>query len=116
MNSSTRDRLESAAREAQNSLNARGRYATSTMDALSRRWHDDAEPMVDDLTDRALDVARQSARWMRDGSDRMRLQVVRASDRAVDYVRDQPVRSVLMGAAAGALLYAALRSLMQRSR
>ena len=108
----THDRLEAAAREAASSLNARGRYASAAIDKLALRGQDGAEPVADGLTGRALDVARR----VRDGSDHLRLEVSRASERAAGYVRDQPVRSMLMAMATGALLYAAVRMLGGRSR
>lgn len=78
-------------------------------------WRDEAAPVIDRLADRATQVVRNSADWMRDNSDRMRTEVARASDRSLSYVRDEPVRALLMAAAAGALVLALVRMLGRRS-
>jgi ElaB/YqjD/DUF883 family membrane-anchored ribosome-binding protein len=70
---------------------------------------------VDRVTDRAADLARQGSEWARDGGQRVRSQIVRASDRTSRNVRDEPVRTVLMVAAAGALIYAIVHMVGGRS-
>jgi ElaB/YqjD/DUF883 family membrane-anchored ribosome-binding protein len=52
---------------------------------------------------------------MRDGGQLVRDTARQASDRTVGYIRDEPVRSMLVAAATGAALMA-LVSLMARSR
>jgi len=75
----------------------------------------EASRLSGQITERATDVARQGAQWTRDGSERVLLEASRASGRARDYVREQPMRSILVAAAAGALLYALARALASRS-
>ena len=67
-----------------------------------------AVAQVDDLTRRGMEKARET-------TAEVRSQVTHASDRTVDYIRDEPVKSVLIAAAAGASI-AALIGLMSRSR
>lgn len=62
---------------------------------------------IDDLTRRGIDGARAAA-------DTARTQASRAGDRTVAYIKDEPVKSVLIAAAAGAALVA-LCGLMKRS-
>ena len=50
----------------------------------------------------------------RDAAKRLRLRVAQASDRALAYVKDEPVKTLLIAAAAGALLMGLL-TLMARS-
>ncbi|MFT3818257.1 MAG: hypothetical protein QM750_11595 [Rubrivivax sp.] len=56
-----------------------------------------AAAQVEDLTRRGMDRARDASTQVKD-------QMVKAGDRSVDYVRDEPVKSMLMAAAAGAAL------------
>lgn len=58
--------------------------------ALSR-----AAAQVEELTRRSLDRARETGAQVKE-------QVARVGDRSVDYIRDEPVKSVLIAAAAGA--------------
>lgn len=115
----TQERLDEAARYAQDGIDSTQRRAHRTLDRLTERaadWRDEAAPVVDRLARRAGTLARDGASWVQDGTERVRSQVARASDRTVGYVRDEPVRSVLMAAAAGALIYALVRMMAgQRS-
>jgi ElaB/YqjD/DUF883 family membrane-anchored ribosome-binding protein len=114
----TQDRVDDISRQAHDGVNAGQRYVHQAVDRLADRaadWTDQAAPVVDRVTEKARGVARQGAQWARDNTDRVREQVARASDRTVGYVRDEPVRSVLMAAAAGAVLFAIVRLLSGRS-
>jgi ElaB/YqjD/DUF883 family membrane-anchored ribosome-binding protein len=111
---STQDRLDEAARQAHNGVNAGQRYAHDAVERIAgtaQELGEQVRPAVNRLTARAEDLARQGSNWVKHGSERVRTQAVKASDRTVGYVRDEPVRSVLMAAAAGALLYAVIRAL-----
>lgn len=67
-----------------------------------------AAGQVEDLTRRGIERARETTHQVKD-------QVSRAGERSVDYIRDEPVKSVLIAAATGAAL-AALIGWMARSR
>jgi ElaB/YqjD/DUF883 family membrane-anchored ribosome-binding protein len=67
-----------------------------------------AATQVEALTRRSLDRAR-------DTSQQLRMQARLAGDRSVDYIRNDPVRSVLIAAAVGAVA-AMLASWAARSR
>ena len=54
-----------------------------------------AAAQVEDLTRRSVERARETGTEVRD-------QVARASDRTVGYIKDEPVKSVLVAAATGA--------------
>ncbi len=116
---STRDSHENLAERASQGVRAGQRAGQHAFDRLSEHaadWRDEAAPAVDRLTERAGDMARQGADWVRDSGERVRSQVVRASDRTVSYVRDEPVRSLMMAAAAGALIFALVRLMSGRSK
>lgn len=100
-----------------NGAHTRYRAAQRTRDRLrdaANDLRDEAAPVVDRLTGRASQAARQGADWVRDRGDLMRYQVARASDRTADYVRDEPMRSLLMAAGVGALVFALVRMLGSR--
>jgi ElaB/YqjD/DUF883 family membrane-anchored ribosome-binding protein len=118
MNTAT-ETHDPAAHDTPSGLGDGALHANSAVDPLAdraHRWREEAAPVVSHLGERAADAAHQGAQWVRESSERARQQVSRISDRAVGQVRDEPVRSVLMAAAAGALLYALARLLASRSR
>lgn len=67
-----------------------------------------AAARVDEITRRGIERARDTSLHMRDS-------VTRAGDRTVAYIKDEPLKSVLIAAAAGAAV-AALVSVLARSR
>ena len=67
-----------------------------------------AAAQVEDLTRRSLERARHASHQVRD-------KVADASDRTVGYIKDEPVKSVLIAAVAGAAL-ATLIGWVARSR
>ena len=77
---------------------------------------------VEDLRNQAARVssqaeaaARRGMEAVRDGSQQLRERAQRATDQTVAYVKDEPIKSMLIAAATGAVLMA-LVSLMGRSR
>jgi len=78
--------------------------------ATTRNVADTSTP----LADLAGAVAQQSLDAVRERTRQLREQTQHASDRTVDYIRREPVKSVLMAAAGGAAV-AALLGLMFRS-
>ncbi|MBT9504585.1 MAG: hypothetical protein IV092_25290 [Burkholderiaceae bacterium] len=89
-----------AVNSAQASLNDLGQAAPA---ALNR-----AAAQVDDMARRTLDRARQASGQVRD-------QVHRAGDMTVGYIKDEPVKSILIAAAAGAVA-AGIFAWLTRSR
>jgi ElaB/YqjD/DUF883 family membrane-anchored ribosome-binding protein len=85
------DLADSTARAARDARRA-GSKALDKVIATASDWRDEAGPLV----------------------DRVKRNVVQASDRGVSYVRDEPVRTLLMAAAAGAAVYAVVRLLSSR--
>lgn len=54
--------------------------------------------------EQAREAARQSVQALRERADHVRSQAVDMGDRTVRYVRDEPIKSMLFAAAAGAAL------------
>jgi len=86
------------------------RLADKVEDARSR-----TAPLLDRLTTQAEMAARRGADVVRDTSAQLREKAVRASDTTVGYIREEPVKSMLIAAATGAALMA-LIGLLARSR
>lgn len=61
------------------------------------------------LLERSADAVRDGSRQLRDGA-------LRASDRTADYIRDEPLKSVLVAAAGGAALMALARLVIRQRR
>jgi ElaB/YqjD/DUF883 family membrane-anchored ribosome-binding protein len=68
-----------------------------------------AAEQVQDLTRRGMERARAAADGMRD-------QVSRASDQTVGYIRDEPLKAVLIAAAVGAGIAVLVRMLSRPTR
>jgi ElaB/YqjD/DUF883 family membrane-anchored ribosome-binding protein len=101
----------SAIRTTQNVANeAFDRLSDKVEDARSR-----AAPLLDRLTTQAEMAARRGADVVRDTSAQLRERAVHASDTTVGYIRNEPVKSMLIAAATGAALMA-LIGLLSRSR
>jgi ElaB/YqjD/DUF883 family membrane-anchored ribosome-binding protein len=103
---------------AEQAIRATQRVAHDTVDQLAE--HADAAraravPVINRVAGEAEQLARRGIDALRDGSDQMRAKVLRTSDHTIAYIKDEPVRSVLIAAAAGAAL-TLLASLLSRSR
>jgi ElaB/YqjD/DUF883 family membrane-anchored ribosome-binding protein len=88
--STLHERVDALAEQAEKAASEASRASHNAMEkvaAVAHERRDEAAPAV----------------------DRMRRSLAQASDRTVGYVRDEPVRTVLMAAAAGAVLYAMVR-------
>jgi ElaB/YqjD/DUF883 family membrane-anchored ribosome-binding protein len=79
----------------------------------SAREH--AVPLINRLTSQAENVAHRGADAVRDASAQVREKALKASDTTVSYIKDEPVKAMLIAAATGAALMA-LIGLLSRSR
>lgn len=82
-----------------------------TVDSL----HSQAEPLIGALADQAETAARSGADFVRETSAQVLERANQATDATVGYIRQEPVKAMLMAAATGAGL-TALLSLMSRAR
>jgi len=92
---------------------AKGLFARVANKTASAR--DSALPAIDKAAGQLRDAARISADTVRDKTTQVRDAALRASDVAAAYVREDPLKGMLLSAAAGAALIA-LASLLVRSR
>ena len=110
--------VDSAAQSADHAIRASQRVANDTMDQLADGV-DEARaktgPMLDRLVSDAERLTRRGVAAVRDTSQQLRETTQRASETTVGYIKDEPIKSVLIAAAVGAALMA-LVSLASRSR
>ena len=107
-----------AAEGATSAIRSTQDVANQAFDRLSDKVEDarsQAGPLLNRLTTQAEMAARRSADAVRDTSAQLREKALLASDSTVGYIRDEPVKSMLIAAATGAALMA-LIGLLGRSR
>lgn len=112
------DLADQAAAKTDSAIQSTKKVANDTLDSLQAGVDDlrqaapaalsRAAAQVEELTRRGIERARETSAQVKD-------QMVRVGDRGVGYVRDEPVKSVLIAAAAGAAL-AGLVAWLGRSR
>jgi ElaB/YqjD/DUF883 family membrane-anchored ribosome-binding protein len=109
---------DDVANAADSAIKSTQRAADGALDALAAKVEDlrnQAAPLINRVTTKAEDVAKRGMEAVRESSQQLREKALRASDSTVAYVKDEPVKAMLIAAATGALLMA-LVSLVARSR
>lgn len=102
---------------ADNAIQSTQRAANSALDQLSNKVHevgDQAAPLINRLSAQAEALSHRVVDAVRDGSRRARQQATQAGTSTVNYIKEEPVKSVLIAAAAGAALLAITKLLMDR--
>lgn len=87
------------------------RVANDVLDGASDavdHVRDQAEPTVRRLAAQAETLARRGMDVVRDSSQQLREQATEMTDRTTRYVKDEPLKAVMIAAAAGAALLAVL--------
>jgi ElaB/YqjD/DUF883 family membrane-anchored ribosome-binding protein len=108
---------DQAAMSADHAIKATQRVANEALDGLAGSVQDlrqQAAPLLNRVGEQAGAMAQRGVDAIRDSSAQLRERALRASDTTVSYVKDEPVKAMLIAAAAGAALMAML-SLMTRS-
>jgi ElaB/YqjD/DUF883 family membrane-anchored ribosome-binding protein len=106
-----------ASDKADQALHSAQRTASEGLGRISDAAHDvhsHVAPTINRLASQAESLARRSLDAARNGSQHLREQADRVSHNTVTYIREEPVKSVLIAAAAGAALVA-IASLLSRS-
>ena len=109
---------EGAADSANNALRSTQSATNEAFDRLSSKVEDAknyAAPLISRLTSQAEAAARRGADVVRDTSAQLRDKATKAQETTVGYIKDEPMKSILIAAATGAALMA-LISLVTRSR
>lgn len=109
---------DQAALSADHAIKSTQRLTNDALDSLAGTVQDirqQATPLLNRATEQASALAQRGIDSVRDTSQHLREAARRASDTTVNYIKDEPVKSMLIAAATGAGLLA-LVSLMGRSR
>ena len=109
---------DQTADNADSAIKSTQRMANETLGALSDKVQDardQAAPVLNRVSAKAEELARRSADAMRDTSQQLKERAWRAQDMTVGYIKDEPLKSILIAAATGAALMA-LFSLLSRNR
>ena len=91
--------------------------ASEALDTLSDKVQevkDEAMPVLNRVAAKAEELARRSADAVRDRSADIKERATRASDATLGYIKDEPVKAILIAAATGAALMALLTLLNRR--
>ena len=109
---------DQAADSANSAIRSTQNVANNALDKLSDKVdsaRDQVAPLINRLSTQAESAARRGVEAVRDTSAQLREKAIKASDSTVGYIKDEPVKSMLIAAATGAALMA-LVSMMGRSR
>jgi ElaB/YqjD/DUF883 family membrane-anchored ribosome-binding protein len=104
----TKHTVHEASEDIQEGAHAVRRTASEAIDEAGRHLRDAENEynrqLIDDLARRAQDLAERSINFWADSSHRARQQFQTAADATTRYVSEQPGRSILIAAAAGAAI------------
>lgn len=109
---------DQAADAASGALRSTQHATNEAFDRLSDKVsevRDQAAPTVSRLSTQAEALAKRGVEAVRDTSAQLRDKALQATDTTVGYIKDEPVKSMLIAAATGAALMG-LVGLMTRSR
>lgn len=109
---------DQAAGKADQAIRSTQRVANDALDGLSDSVNSASSrvpPMINKATEQATAFAQRSMDAVRQTSQQLRDKAMHASDTTASYIRNDPIKSVLIAAATGAALMA-LVSLLSRSR
>lgn len=112
------DMGDSAASTAQGAIRSTQRSADQAFDRMSEKvdeLRDKAAPMLNRVSSQAEAAARRGMEAVRDTSQQLRERAAQAQDMTVAYVKDEPIKAMLIAAATGAVLMG-LITMLSRSR
>lgn len=110
--------VDQASDSADRAIKSTQRMANETLDSLSNSVHDVRDrvaPVLNRSSEQLAALAQRGVDVVRDSSQQLKDKALRASDTTVGYIKDEPVKAMLIAAATGAALMA-LIGLLSRSR
>jgi ElaB/YqjD/DUF883 family membrane-anchored ribosome-binding protein len=119
MASTATDYADQAAQSADSAIKSTQRLANDALEGLSnkvQKVRDQAAPTINRLTGQAEDAARRSMAAVKDSTAQLRDKAAQASDSTVTYIKDEPLKAMLIAAATGAALMALVGLLGRSSR
>lgn len=109
------DTVAQSADQAKKSTASAAGEALGSLTGTVQDIRQQAGPMLDRAAEQASALAQRGVDTVRETSQQLRDKALRASESTVKYVKDEPVKSVLIAVATGAALMA-LASMKSRSR
>jgi len=110
------DHMANSTRHAIHSTQRMADQALGGLDNSVETFREQAAPRLDQMTQGASALAHQGVQSVRDSGRRLRDSAAHASEGTMQYVRDEPIKSILMAAATGALLMALVSLLARNGR
>ena len=114
----TNNLADQAAKTADKAIKSTQRVTNDTFDRLSGGVQDlrqNVAPILERATGQVNAIARRGVDTVRETAQQLRDRAVRVQDSTVNYIREEPVKAMLIAAAAGVGL-ATLLSLLTRDR
>lgn len=118
MGTQSKETMEKAAGATQDALRSTQQAVDRTANKMAGKVDDlrsQAAPAINKAADVASSVFDHAKETLFDTSQQLRDQAKKASDMAVSYTKDEPIKAMLIAAATGALLMG-LITMMARSR
>lgn len=109
---------DQAAQSADNAIRSTQRVTNDALDSLAgsvQGIRQQAAPMLDRASEQASALAQRGVDGVRDASHQLQERFQNASNNTVGYIKDEPVKAMLIAAATGAALMAMI-SLVSHSR
>ena len=109
--------VDNAADSASSAIRSTQNVANNAFDRLSDKVdtvREQTVPLINRISTQAEAAARRGAEAVKETSAQLREKAVRAQDTTVGYIKEEPIRAMLIAAATGAALMA-LISLASRS-
>ena len=114
----TNNLADQAAVSADQAIKATQRATNNAFDSLAGTVQDvrqQAAPLLDKASAQVSAIAQRGVDTVRETTQQLRERALRASDGTVNYIKDEPVKAMLISAAIGAGLMA-LITLLSRNR
>lgn len=114
----TNNLADQAAHSADNAIRSTQRLANEALDGMAGKVGElraEAAPMLTRASEQATAFAQRGVDAVRHGTQQLRDGAEQASTRTVGYIKDEPMKAMLIAAATGAALMALL-SLISHSR
>jgi ElaB/YqjD/DUF883 family membrane-anchored ribosome-binding protein len=115
LSQTTNHMADQASRSAEHAIDATRSMVGQKMDGMAdtmKNLHDQTAPLLD----RASEVAKRGVNSARQTSNELLNKAHQATDTTVSYIKDEPVKAMLIAAATGAALMALMSAMSRNGR